>query len=182
MPLTRSSIGRQSCTASRTSAQDVVERAHKRGAGFRFERIEMDLDEAFARRMGVARAQRRELVAVALDAEHRMRHQPQRQLAVGELAHRPNSNRNGMSSLRISTTESARGSARARQGHLLAADFRRAGRALGDEIPGAFGELRELGGGVVHHVFRHRAAVEPGNESPPESAGGAGRAARRPPS
>jgi len=48
--------------------------------------------------------------------------------------------------------------------HSLAADFRRVGRPLAQEIPGACGELRDIGGGVLHHVFGHGVAIELGGE------------------
>ena len=82
-------MARQSCTASRTSPSTLPSALHDLGAhGFVGDRLEVEMDEALARIAGgVRRAERHELAAVALDAEHRMRHQPHVEPALGEFAH-----------------------------------------------------------------------------------------------
>ena len=70
-------------------AEHTCERAHDIGArGLVGDRLEMDMDEALARVAGgVGSAQRQKLGAVALHAEHRMRHQLHGEAAFGEFAH-----------------------------------------------------------------------------------------------
>ena len=62
-----------------------------------------------------------------------------------------------MSSLTTSITEIDLRSAPPVQRHRLAADFRRTGLALGEEVEGPLGEPREIVGGVAHDVLRHGA-------------------------
>ena len=133
-------------------------RLHDRGAGVRFERSEMDVDEALARAAaGVGRAEAGQLAgAVARDAEHRMRHQPHLEPAFGDFAHhRVDQKRHVV----VDDVDHRHRFALAgvRERDRLATQLRRARVARLQEIPGAAGQHGEIGGAVARQVFRHRA-------------------------
>ncbi len=137
--------------------------AHDVGArGLLLDRIDVDMDEALARAVGgIGRAERDQLCALTLHAEHRMRHQPHRELAIGEFAHhRIEQERHVV----IGDLDHRDRLVRGRELERLAADFCSARRPLAQEIVGPLGERGEIGGGVTHHVLGHRAGKELGDK------------------
>ena len=146
-------------------AEHLAKRAHDVGArGLVGDRIEMDMDEAFARAAGgVGRAEHRKVRAVAPHAEYRMRDQLHGEPALGEFAHhRVEQERH----IVVDDLDDRHRLARARffERHGLAADFRRAGLALLEKIVPPLGQLGEIGNRVAQHIFRHRAGEEPHDE------------------
>ena len=128
-------------------AEHARERAHDLGArGLVLDRLDMDMDEAFARAAGgVGGAERDELCAVAPHAEDRMRHQLHVEPALGELAHhRIDQERHVV----VDDLDHRDRLALARlfQRHGLAADFRRARLPVFEKIERPLGQLGEIGG------------------------------------
>ena len=140
--------------------EHVLERAHEIGArGLVCDRLEMNMDEAFARAAGGIGAERGELGAVAPHAEHWMRHQQHVELAFADFAHhRVDQKRHVV----VDDLDHRDRLALARfvQRHRFAADLRRARLPILDKIERPFGEIREIGRGVMQNVVRHRAAEE----------------------
>ena len=139
-------------------AENALQRGGDRSAHRSIvDRIHMNVDEAFARIAGgVGRAETFKLAVVALHAEHRMHHQPHFEPTVGEFAHhRIDQERHVVVDDLEHRDRLAAG--RSQQRHGLAADFRRAGRALGDKIPGLLGQPRHVLGRIAHDIFGHGA-------------------------
>jgi hypothetical protein len=141
-------------------AEYVIERAHDVGAhGLDSNWLEVNMNEAFACAVRGRSAQRLELGAVALNAEHRMRHQLHGEPALGDFAHhRIDQERHVV----IDDLDQRDRLAVARliQRHVLAADFRRARLALAQKIERSLGQRGEIGRRVAQHVFRHRVLVK----------------------
>ena len=142
-------------------AEHLAQRAHDVGArGLVGDRLEMDMDEALARIAGgVGSAQRQKLGAVALHAEHRMRHQLHGKPALGEFAHhRVDQERHVV----VDDLDHRNRLAPARffQRHGFAADLRRARRTVFEKIERPLGQRGEIGGRVTQHVLGHHAAIE----------------------
>ena len=141
-------------------AEHVLERAHDVGArGLVLDRLEMNMDEALARAGRGRRAERLELGAVALNAEHRMRHQSHVEPALGDLAHHRVDQKRHVVVDDLDHRDRL-ALARVVQRHGLAADFRRARPALAQKIESPLGQRGEIGRRVAQHVLRHRARVE----------------------
>ncbi len=141
-----------------------LQAAHQIGAGGGFlDRIDVDVDEAFALAAGgIGRAERNELCALPRHAQNRVRDQPHGKLAVGKLAdHRVEQKRHVV----IGDCQHRDRPVRSIERQRLAGDLRTVCRPLGQEIPGTLGEHGEIGRGVTHHVFRHRARKDLRHES-----------------
>ena len=140
--------------------EHAVERAHQVGArGLVLDRLEMDMDEALARGAGlVGRAKRDQLAALARYGEHRVRHQPQFEPALGEFAqHRIDQERHVVVDDLDHRDRLA--FARLLERHRLAANFRRARLPLSQKIVSPLGQTAKIGRRQARYVLRHRVGV-----------------------
>ena len=131
------------------------------------EKPDMDVDEAFARCAGRAVGAfeaRQRADAVARQREHRVRHEPNVDAAVGELGHhRVDQERHVVVEdfENLDAFEMAPG----RRRH-VEAKLRGAGRAHRHERPGRSRERGDLGGLITKHVLRRRAGEQAADEVP----------------
>ena len=154
--------------------QNALDRGNQFGARGRFDRFDMNMDEALARGAGgVRRAERDQFAALAPHAQNRMRYQENREPPVGDLAHhRVDQKRHVVvDDLNHRNRLERAGS---REAHGLAADFRGARLAIADKVVSPLGERGEIVGAIVHHVFRHRACKDLRDETRRDAAAAGG--------
>ena len=144
-------------------AEYVVERSDQIAARRFIGRIEMNGDETLAGAGGFGRSHRGQLAAIALHAEHRMRHQPDIEPMFGDFAHhRVDEERH----IVVDELDDRHGLALAgvAQRHGLAANLGCARLPLAQKIVSPLGQHRDVVGAVAHHIFRHGAGKDMSDE------------------
>jgi len=141
-----------------------LERAHEFFArSIIDDRSEVDMDETLTLALRIGCAERDQFAVVAAHAEHRVRDQAHIETSFGKFAHH-RVDQEGHVVVDDLDHRNRLASARGRERHGLAADLRRARRALRQKIIGTLGQRDDVVGAVAHDILRHASSVKLRNE------------------